>query len=272
MARQSLSSIGGWVARLDDEAAARAATPPRPGPRWRRRCGCWTTSTAGGTPSPGSASRRPSRRGGGAPLPVLAQQGVADAVVDGAVLVGPGPPVVGLLDIAAAAQDGPHGQVVAPGLGVNAADPWPAPEHLAGHQRTAAVPIPAPRWPSATRRSQLGSPQVPRSSTRSRPTTWPSSSSRQAREHRPQGPSRPPSSAASVGPSRARTWNGHWCSLRNRARASRSAAVTAPECRLGHGRMVAGCATMSRMSTTAPTRERTHPGPTTSSSRTSPGW
>jgi ATP-dependent Clp protease adaptor protein ClpS len=30
-----------------------------------------------------------------------------------------------------------------------------------------------------------------------------------------------------------------------------------PEVRLGHGRMVAGCATMSRMSTTAPTRERT---------------
>ena len=33
-------------------------------------------------------------------------------------------------------------------------------------------------------------------------------------------------SAASARSSRARTWNGHRCSLRNRARASRSAAVT----------------------------------------------
>ena len=43
-------------------------------------------------------------------------------------------------------------------------------------QRTAAVPIPAPRWPSAMRRSQLGSQAEPRSSTRSTPTTRPSRS------------------------------------------------------------------------------------------------
>ena len=68
MARQSLSSIGGWVARLDDEAAARRHAAG-PGPRWRRRRGCWTTSAAGRTRSPGPASRRSSRPGWWCPAP-----------------------------------------------------------------------------------------------------------------------------------------------------------------------------------------------------------
>jgi ATP-dependent Clp protease adaptor protein ClpS len=217
-----------------------------------------------GRPRPLAGRVRPARlvavpvdRGGGAPLPVLAQQGVADAVVDGAVLVGPGPPVVGLLDVAAAAQDGPHGQVVAPGLGLDAPDPWPAPEDLAGQPADGGGADPGA--PVA-----LGDAQVPARVPPGVQVLDPQEADHLAVQLQPPGAR----VAAVQVPGR------HHLGRLGRADAlphverpavlaqepGQLAPVGAgqrPVGRLGHGRMVAGCATMSRMSTTAPTRERT---------------
>jgi ATP-dependent Clp protease adapter protein ClpS len=264
MARQSLSPVAGWVARLDDEATARPRRHPRttaPGvapAHGRSRPLAGRLRLTGRQPvRPGWLLAVPVDRGGGPVLPVLAQQRVADAVVDGAVLGWPAPAVVRLLHVAAAAQHRPHGPVVPAGLGLDAPDPRPAAEHLPGqpaHGGGAEAGAPV----------ALGDAQVPARVPGGVEVVDPQQPDHQA------VPLQPPGAAAlavqvPTGDQLARLGRGepgpHMERPAVRAQELGQGVPVGdghrPVGRLGHGRMVARCATMSRMSTTAPTRERT---------------
>jgi ATP-dependent Clp protease adaptor protein ClpS len=124
-------------------------------------------------------------------------------------------------------------------------------------QRTAAVPIPVPRWASAMRRSQLGSQELPRSSTRSRPTALavplqpPGAGAVAVQVPAGDHPGRLGGGEAGLGVERPLV------RAQEPGQLVPVGAGRGPVGRIGHGRMVARCATIAGMSTTAPTRERT---------------